>query len=50
MMHIVTTDRLFDGTNRVAEKSYVAIDDDRIYDVGPIEALDGRFPASVPRV
>jgi imidazolonepropionase-like amidohydrolase len=48
-MHIVITDRLFDGIDRVAAKSYVAIENGRICDVGPIDALAARFPNSVPR-
>lgn len=48
-MHIVIADRLFDGTDGVPGKSYIAIEDDRIHEVGPIEALAGRIPDSVPR-
>jgi imidazolonepropionase-like amidohydrolase len=48
-MHIIIADRLFDGTDRVAEKSYVAIENARIHDIGPFEVLSARIPDSVPR-
>jgi len=49
-IHIVVADRVFDGTGRAAAgKSYVAIEKNRIYETGPVEALAARYPDSVPR-
>ena len=49
-LQIVVADRLFDGkASAVAARGYVAIERDRIHDVGPIAALATRYPDSVPR-
>jgi imidazolonepropionase-like amidohydrolase len=49
-INVVIAERLFDGTGKpLAGKSYVAIQNGRILEVGPIAALAARIPDDVPR-
>src|ERR1700728_40501 len=47
---VVIADRLFDGTGKpLAGKSYVAVENSRILETGPIAALAARIPDDVSR-
>ena len=49
-VNVVIADRLFDGTGKpLAGKSYVAVENSRILETGPIAALAARIPDDVSR-